>query len=166
PQTPTRHDDAPSWLSPKLIHSPSHLTHYLEYAAAHCGVHHALTYKTCLEIEGIGPNVLLKFENRFLCDLGISAGDVVRLKKAIPMWWNAPDANDTVTSDTDGRQASGEQPAKRVAYQKCFHGGGGAQFTGPPMRAEDPGSPLDQDYDLLYFCDAQNQWLPVPYGFI
>lgn len=102
----------------------------------------------------------LPWRDKFLTDLGILPGDVIRLKKGSMAWWNGSDAkrkrSNTATSED-------EQPVKRVAYQKQFHGGGGAQFTGLPMR---PGSPPLLDYDLLYFCDVQNQWLLIPRGFI
>jgi len=167
PQTPTQQkDNTPP--SPQLIPSPSHLVHYLEYAEAHLGVHDALTHKTSLQLNGIGPDILPDVPDKFLSDHGISAGDAICLKKGSAAWWNGPDAkrkqSNTVTSNAES-WASGEQPAKRVAYQKWFHDGGGVRFTGPPMRADDADSPPDQDYDLLYFCDVQNQWLPVPHGF-
>jgi hypothetical protein len=56
-----------------------------------------------------------------------------------------------------------EQLMKKVAHKKVFDKGGGAQFTVLPMA---PGSPHPgQDYQLFYFCDAWNEWLPVPCGF-
>lgn len=64
-----------------LIHSPSHLTCYLEYAEECLGVQHVLTYKYSLEINGIDPNILPDVKDKFLTDLGILAGDVIHLKK-------------------------------------------------------------------------------------
>lgn len=37
-------------------------------------------------------------------------------------------------------------------------------FSGPPMVDGDPDPTTD--YDLCYKCDTQNQWLPIPKGFI
>ncbi|KIK82027.1 hypothetical protein PAXRUDRAFT_14938 [Paxillus rubicundulus Ve08.2h10] len=164
-QTPTwkkNHDDATS--SSQLIPSPSHLTHFLKYTEEHLGVHHVQLHKPALEINGIGPNILFNIEDKFLADLGISAGDVIHLKKGSTVWWNGPDAkqkrSDTATSEA-------KPPVKKVAYQKKYHNGGGCRFTGPLMQQDDSDtSPASgQYYDLLYFCDAQNQWLPVPHGF-
>jgi hypothetical protein len=73
-----------------------------------------------------------------------------------------------VTSDTsDGCQASEEPPVKKkVFYKKKFRDGGGATFSGLPMRADDSDTSANGDYDLFYFCDSQMKWLPVPHGFI
>ena len=38
-------------------------------------------------------------------------------------------------------------------------------FTGLPIQADDPDCQLGWDYDLLYFCNSQMQWLPVSHGF-
>ena len=124
------------------------------------GVNNTLLYRSSLENNGIGHDILPDVEDKFLTDLGILPGDVIWLKKVSTAWWNGPDVkrkqSNTATSED-------EQPVKRVAYQKQFHGRGGARFTGLLMR---PGSPPLLDYDLLYFCDVQNQWLPIPHGFI
>jgi len=93
PQTPTwqkNHDDALS--SPQLIPSLSHLTCYLEYAQVPLGVHHVLTHKISLQLNGIGPDILPDVNDKFLSDLGISTGDVICLKKDSMAWWNGPDA--------------------------------------------------------------------------
>ncbi|KIK95411.1 hypothetical protein PAXRUDRAFT_11457 [Paxillus rubicundulus Ve08.2h10] len=92
PQAPTwkkNHDGATS--SPQLIPSPSHLTCFLKYAEEHLGVCHAQLHKSALETNGIGPNILFNVEDKFLADLGISAGDVICLKKGSMAWWNGPD---------------------------------------------------------------------------
>ena len=161
PQTPTRQKkhSSEATLSPP-IPSPSHLIRYLKHAKTHLGVNNALLYRSSLENNGIGPDILPDVKDKFLTDLGILPGDVIRLKKGSTVWWNGPDVKrkrrNTATSED-------EQPVKRVVYQKQFHGGGGARFTGLLMR---PGSPPLLDYDLLYFCNVQNQWLLIPHGFI
>lgn len=168
PQTPSRQRTTPT---SELIPSPSHLTRYLKYAETHLGVRHALTYKSSLELNSIGPDILPDVDDKLLASLGISAGDVIRLKNGSTAWWNGPEAkrkrSDTVASDTsDGYQANEEPPAKKkVFYKKKFHGGGGATFSGLPMRADDGNTPAHWDYDLFYFCDSKTQWLPVPRGF-
>jgi hypothetical protein len=90
PQTPTQQKYCSEAMSspPALIHSPSHLTCYLEYAEERLGVQHALAYKSSLEINGIGPDILPDVKDKFLTDLGISAGDVIGLKKGSAAWWN------------------------------------------------------------------------------
>jgi hypothetical protein len=165
PQTPTRqknHDEARSPL--QLVPSPSHLMRYLKYAKAHLGVHNALAYKSSLENNGIGLDILPDVKDKFLTNFGILPGDVIRLKKGTcTAWWNSPDAKRKWNSMSPTSDDEQPEPARRVAYRKRFHDGGGARFTGLPMV---PGSPSKLDYDLSYFCEAQNQWLPIPRGLI
>ncbi|KIK25095.1 hypothetical protein PISMIDRAFT_97447 [Pisolithus microcarpus 441] len=39
------------------IPSPSQLSHYLQYAKSHLGVHHTLSYKSTLKMNRIGPYI-------------------------------------------------------------------------------------------------------------
>jgi hypothetical protein len=58
---------------------------------------------------------------------------------------------------------------KKVAYDRWFKGGGGNRFSGPPMWPDGDngiGSSSNTDYTLFYKCDSQNQWLPIPRGFV
>ncbi|KAI6038007.1 hypothetical protein EDC04DRAFT_2570559, partial [Pisolithus marmoratus] len=41
---------------------------------------------------GIGPDILQDVDDKFLSDMGISASDVIHLKKGSTTWWNGPDA--------------------------------------------------------------------------
>jgi hypothetical protein len=71
------------------------------------------------------------------------------------------------TSSSSGTLNCGslEQPVKKkIAYKKQYHDGGKSHISGPPMVDGDP-DPF-ADYDLYYKCDTQNQWLPVPKGFV
>jgi hypothetical protein len=132
PQTPSRQRTTPT---SELIPSPSHLTHYLKYAETHLGVRHALTYKSSLELNGIGPDILLDVDDKLLARLGISTGDVICLKNGSMAWWNGPEAkrkrSNTVSDTSDGCQASEEPPAKKkVFYKQKFCNGGGMAFSG------------------------------------
>ncbi|KIK11636.1 hypothetical protein PISMIDRAFT_68209, partial [Pisolithus microcarpus 441] len=73
------------------IPSPTQLARYLEYAETNLGVRYASSYKAALELHGIGPDILPDVDDKLLADLGISAGDVIRLKKGSTAWWNGPD---------------------------------------------------------------------------
>lgn len=110
PYTPTQqksHEDGPSL--PQPIPSSSYLTYYLRYAEEHLGIHHVLVYKTSLELNGIGPDILPDVDDKFLSNLGISAGDVIHLKKGSTAWWNGPDTKQKWSNmiSSDG-WASGE----------------------------------------------------------
>ena len=105
PQTPTWQKNA---LTSELIPSPSQLTRYFKYAETHLGVCHALTYKTSLELNGIGPDILPDVDDKLLASLGISAGDVICLKNESTAWWNGPASDakqkqsNMITSDGKG----------------------------------------------------------------
>lgn len=167
PQTPPRAQEAVASSPP--IPSPTQLACYLQYAETSLGVHYALSYKPALEMHGIGPDILPEVEDKFLSDLGILAGDTIRLKKGSIAWWNRPDAK-RKRSNTSVSVPETQQPPvkKRVSYNKRYHDGGGYRFSGPPMRRDedDDGIPVVRDHDLLYFCHTQKQWLPVPVGYL
>ena len=60
----------------------------------------------------------------------------------------------------------GQPSAKRVAYEKQYHGGGGCRFSGLPMQSEDGDmDPAHLDYKLWYKCETLKQWFPVPPGY-
>ncbi|KAI6046204.1 hypothetical protein EDC04DRAFT_2598390 [Pisolithus marmoratus] len=103
------------------VPSPSQLACFLQYAETSLGVHYALSYKSALALHGIGLDILQDVDNKFLSDLGISAGNVIHLKKGSTAWWNGPDAkckqSDTVTSTS--AVETQEQPAKKcVLYEQ------------------------------------------------
>ncbi|KAI5982136.1 hypothetical protein EDC04DRAFT_2616903 [Pisolithus marmoratus] len=90
PQTPTRQQV--DTISSPLIPSLTQLVRYLQYVETNLGICNALSYKSPLEMHGIGPDNLPNVDNRLLADLGISAGNAIRLKKGSTAWWNGPDA--------------------------------------------------------------------------
>ncbi|KAI5983430.1 hypothetical protein EDC04DRAFT_2914984 [Pisolithus marmoratus] len=90
PQTPIQHQVHSMLLLP--IPSPRQVVCYLQYAETNLGVHHALLYKSAFELHGIGPDILPNIDNKFLAGLGLSAGDVIHLKRGSIAWWNSPNA--------------------------------------------------------------------------
>lgn len=87
PYTPTRQAKVEDVALSPPIHSPTHLTCYLQFAKANLGVKHAILYHTRLEEKGIGPDILHDFNNQFYEDLGILPGDIVCLKMDSKLWW-------------------------------------------------------------------------------
>ena len=169
PQTPPQMRGKGTTASSPPIPSPSQLARYLQYAEANLGVRHALSYKPALEMHRIGPDILPNVDDKLLSNLGISAGDSIRLKKGSVAWWNGADvkrkrSNTLASSDENPDQ----QSSKRLSYKKEYHDGGGCRFSAPPMQKDDndDGLPLDRDYDLFYRCETLKQWLPVPRGYL
>jgi len=173
PQTPPQAQEAQVASSPP-VPSPTQIARYLRYAETNLGVKYASSYKAALEMHGFGPDILPEVDAKALSDLGIPAGDVIRLKKGSMAWWNGPNAKrkrSNTSASVPLVPETQELPAKkRVSYNKRYHDGGGCRFSGLPMQKDDDDDdgfgPVDHDYDLLYFCDTQKQWLPVPAGYI
>jgi len=69
--------------------------------------------------------------------LGISEGDVLRLKNGSRKWWNGLDAKrklDDVNDDPfSSADAAAEHYNKRCHYEYCFSDGGGTHYNGPLM---------------------------------
>lgn len=131
PAMPTR--------TPAETPTPSHLTRFLHYAETHLGVRDATTYKRDLELHGIGPDVFADIDDKTLAGIGISTGDVIRLKKGSLIWWNSPEgkrkrSNTAPSSGTDDRTSDAQPPRKRVAYEKRYRDGTKHRFWGPPVR--------------------------------
>ena len=136
------------------------------------GVQHASTFESALRIQGIGPDILPEVNNKILSKLGISAGDILRLKKGSMTWWNGLDVkrkrSNTTTSSPSAAVAREEPAYKKVSYEKQYHEGGGCWFSGPLMKRDedDPdAAQIEHDYNLFYRCEIHKQWLPVPHGY-
>lgn len=151
------------------IPSLSQLEHYLCYTETNLGVHCALSYKSTLNMHGIGPDILLSVDDKFLSDLGILAGNAIRLKKSSTAWWNGPDVKwkrSRSRSNTLASETNVDWPPKQGSYEKRYDDGGGCCFAAPPMQLDDdPGEPVQCDYVLFYKCKTLKQWLPVPHGY-
>ncbi|KIJ21121.1 hypothetical protein PAXINDRAFT_6893 [Paxillus involutus ATCC 200175] len=161
---------------PPLVPTPSQLSRFLQYAETCLGVRHASTYEPGLQLHGIGPDILPDIDDKTLAGVGISAGDIIRLKKGSVVWWNSPDAkrkrSDTITATGTGSPfTSPDRPArKRVSYEKRYHDGGASRFSGPPMTVDEDDGLGDgvgtKDYTVFYRSNVHQQWLPVPHGFV
>ncbi|KAF8548498.1 hypothetical protein OG21DRAFT_1489353 [Imleria badia] len=162
---------------PALPPSPPHLKEFLVYAEAYFNVKDSACYEEPLRLKNIGPDVLTHVDEKTLSRIGISIGDIARLKRCSIAWWNgqpeeAKHKQSGTTSTSSNVEPTNHSRAwivsplrkKKTAYEKCYHGGGGCHFTVSMMKPgdADPGA----DYNLYYKCDTQNQWLPVPHGFV
>jgi hypothetical protein len=103
--------------------------------------------------------------------LGISEGDVLRLKNGSRRWWNGPDAkrkHDDIDQDNltnlvkksgDNASTSDKHMDKRCHYEYCFPDGGGTQYSGPPMTEGDWGP---HDEHTRYWDEGRQKMVPVP----
>ncbi|KAF9238399.1 hypothetical protein BU15DRAFT_47788, partial [Melanogaster broomeanus] len=167
PPTPATPTPLPSHHASKLspiVHTPTQFSRFLKHAEKHLGVSNVTSFEASLHLQDIGPDILPDVSDQTLKDVGMSTGDIIRLKKGSITWWNGPDVkrkhSDTVTDLT---------PVQKIAYEKRYHEGGASRFSGGPMRADDDnddGTRASLDYDLFYRSNEHAQWLPVPKGFI
>ncbi|KAI6008942.1 hypothetical protein EDC04DRAFT_2581825, partial [Pisolithus marmoratus] len=157
--------------SSPLFPSPTQLSHFLCFAELNLSVSNAIRYEANLELQGIGPDILAKVDDKVLADAGISIGNIIHLKKGCMVWWNSLDVKQK-RSNTEVLTNSTELPCpahKKVLYKKCFFMGSGNHFSGPLMMPDDNPDNLfsvPADYNLFYKCNIQGQWLPIPKGYI
>jgi hypothetical protein len=84
-----------------LIPSPSDIPHFLKHASTVLSVCHALGFGSPLCHKGYSLDILPDVNDSALMALGISAGDVLRLKNGSQQWWNGPDAKRKFDEDAN-----------------------------------------------------------------
>ncbi|KIK78109.1 hypothetical protein PAXRUDRAFT_164866, partial [Paxillus rubicundulus Ve08.2h10] len=65
----------------------------------------------------IGPDILLDISDQTLQDIGMSMGDIIRLKKGSATWWNGPDAKQK-HSETIVNSNPSKPVTKKITYEK------------------------------------------------
>ncbi|KIK74293.1 hypothetical protein PAXRUDRAFT_791188, partial [Paxillus rubicundulus Ve08.2h10] len=103
-------------LSP-IIWTPSQLSHFLKHAEKHLGVSNATTFEAALQLQDIGPDILSDVSDQTLRDIGMSMGDVIRLKKGSATWWNGPDAKHKY-SETNADSNPSKPVTRKITYEK------------------------------------------------
>jgi hypothetical protein len=175
PSTPTplpRIIDNPAELARSpLIPTPSKLRRFLQYAEDDLGVNFATSYESSLRSIGAGPDILLEISDQELSRIGLTPGDIIRLKKGSITWWNGPlaksEPNDSAKRKRSDTTDSAIPECRKYQYERRYHDGGRARINGGKMRLDGtpPGEGPEVDYDLYYFCDNQKAWLPFPQGY-
>jgi hypothetical protein len=146
-----------------VTNTPSKLSRFLKYAEAHLGIPNAQLYERCLEESGYGPDILHLVNDSDLKDIGIKAGDVIRLKQHSLQWLNSPASKRKQGDRTSSTPST--PPNKRVRFEKRFQDGGSARLYGPRIADADADAvPEALPYEWFYFCDARDTWAPVPPG--
>ncbi|KAK0435228.1 uncharacterized protein EV420DRAFT_1317888 [Desarmillaria tabescens] len=150
------------------VNSPTKLRRFLAHAEEKLGVANAKAYEEQFSREGLGPDILDSVDSQDLRQMGLTTSDVIRLKKGAPLWWNGPDAKRKATDDATP-SAGPMPPTKKVCFEKCYLDGSGARtLFGPRLeRIDDPlDLPESPGYVWYYLCEARNEFVPVPEGFI
>jgi len=173
PSTPNNKSvDAASALPSPPRNTPSKLLRFLQYAEDTLGICGVTGHEESFRIHGYGPDILHLVDNATLRGIGLSDGDVIRLKQNALQWWNLaseskkrkrPDA-DVGGSTRPNPGPPRTPPSIKVRFEKKFHDGGAARLYGPRIS---PGKPrVGQDYDWLYFCEARQRFVPLPDGYV
>lgn len=115
-----------------------------------------------------GPDILHEVNDDDLRKLNIPPGDVIRLKRAAPKWYNSPAAKRPRASFTD---RNGDTPApntedqRKIRFERVDVDGTGARtFWGPRMEPSE--APKPNDYYYQYFNEAMGQMVRVPDGWV
>ena len=178
--TPQVTRSSPSANDNELVYSPSHIPQFLKHASSKLGVRNALDFESPLRRKGYGPDILPDIADSELVALGISEGDVIRLKNGSRRWWNGPDAKckfDEVddnnffswlspgrtASDAEADTSNGYQSKRICHYEyRCLEGDGATRYNVAPMER---GGLEDHDRFTSYYDEKQRKMLPIPDGF-
>jgi len=168
PVTPSSTCTAPSTTS---RHSPAHptpsqLKRFLHHCEDDLGILNVMQYESPLRRKSYGPDILHKVDDKALEDIGISAGNVIRLKDAAIPWYNGPSAKRRRILSEGGE---GEVKKPLVAYEKRWFDETGRQtgasrFWGPPMEGGDEPT-LEDRLQIWYKCEARQDWFIIPRGY-
>lgn len=174
PTTPTHSQDSTAsltTLSP-VTNTPSKLRRFLEYAETHLGVLNARLYERCLDEMGYAPDILHLVDDTSLKDIGIKAGDVIRLKQHSLQWLNSSaskrkhdDRAPSAPSAPSTPSAPTTPPNKKVRFEKRFHDGGSSRVYGPRIARVDDDDEVSEDppsFDWFFFCEVRDAWVPIP----
>jgi hypothetical protein len=146
-----------------ITNTPTKLTWFLKYAEGHLGVTSARFHEPRLREMGFGPDILHLVDDKILGEMGIKPGDIIRLKQNSQSWWNNQGETQKRKDRTPSPPAQ-EPPRKTVRFEKKFHSGGVARLYGPQIVAGDLDPNLD--YDWYYFCEAREDWVRLPHGYV
>ncbi|KAG7099773.1 hypothetical protein E1B28_001585 [Marasmius oreades] len=82
----------PSEPTSPPINSPSKLPRFLDYVREKHGVDCPADVEALMKSKKYGPDVLKDIADDKLVALGLAEGDVIRMKRFAPEWWNSPNA--------------------------------------------------------------------------
>lgn len=154
-------------LSSPSKNTPTKLRRFLEHAEKDLGVAGATFFHYSMEDKGYGPDILHEVPDSDLKGIGIKPGDVLRLKRDAPLWFNGPDAKRRrLVSGSTSRARDDSVPATRTRFEKQWSDGGRASSFGDSMRPLGPDEERDCSFDWYYFSELTKSMIPVPPGYV
>jgi len=134
----------------------------------------ATDYEMALQLKKYGPDILseVPMSDLIMSDIGLAPGDALRLKCSSADWWNytakrqrkeevsMPPYNwDEYPAGMADQTSPDKNPVK---YELSFPDGGAQQYYGPHIQ---PGGGDAFSKSITYFCEARQDWFPIPPGF-
>jgi len=126
------------------------------------------SYKSPLRRKSYGPDILHKVGDKALEDIGITPGNIIRLKDAAIPWYNGPSAKKRrIMSENEVEKGRASKPL--VSYKKRWfdtegNPAGASRFWGPTM--EGGNLALEPGLEIWYRCEARQDWFIVPHGYV
>ena len=172
PSAPTTTVTSPTLYTPLL------LSWFLQYSQDHLGVFNTISYENTLLQHGYGLDILHKVPSKDLKNLGISTGDIIRLKEACLPWFTGPLTKCKHHNDAKPQDLGQEPPPPKkrlVRYKRWWftadsNPDGATQFYGGIMKGcnglKPKGESDGMQAEVWYFCEAHNDWAQVPLGFV
>ena len=148
--------------------SPSQLGRFLTHAEKEAGVKNASRHEYTLAGEGYGPDILHLVDDKALCALGIPAGDVLRLKQAVLLWWKAEPGRalkrrHEVLEGSPAEKLQETPPNKKMRFEKRYVKGGSWTLFGPTMEGDvDPNA----DFTWYFYSKDLKMTLLLPRGLV
>ncbi|EIM85429.1 uncharacterized protein STEHIDRAFT_59298 [Stereum hirsutum FP-91666 SS1] len=161
PSTPPR-ETRPLPTSP-VCPTPTKIPRFLKYAETELGIPNATCLQFSMEAHAYGPDILDSVTDaELMSELKIKRGDVLRLKRGAPVWWNGPLAK---RPRVDAEVAEGEgSDMMKVRFERRW-ADGAQRLYGPRIVRWDGPTP-ERDYEDWYFSEEADDWLKVPEGYI
>ena len=150
--------------------SPSQLTRFLHHCEDDLGIADVAFYEPPLCRKSYGPDILHKVDNKALEDIGISPGNIIRLKDVAIPWYNGPSAKKRkIASGNEVEQGQGQAKKPLVAYEKRWfdtegNQTGASRFWGPTMEGGE--EHLEPGLQIWYKCEARQDWFIIPRGYV
>src|SRR5258707_600151 len=113
----------------------------LWYSLFIANIKNACLHEESLRMLGFGPDILHLVNDDALTNIGLTPGDIIRLKQNLQQWWNSADAKRKQTQADQPPSVPTTPPNKRVAFEKRYHNGGCYHVYGPKMVEVDNFSP-------------------------
>lgn len=142
--------------------TPTKLPRFLAHAENNLGVKNAVLLQSQMSSKGYGPDILQHIPDDKLRELGISDGDVIRLKCSAADWWNSPDAK---RPKVEVEAAAKRNAQRKVRFERVWNDGR-KTFYGPRIRAADFNEQVSCDYEDYFYCEAAESIMKIPAGFV